>query len=103
MTFPYSNNFITNLLRIAINMFSRSGEDLVRSAIFEVTWKGFFNLPFSGMSTGIVAYITALSNLPLPQVWTVFYLAAVILTGIDGQVSLLIYISQVMPPSGPRV
>ncbi|XP_060553137.1 sodium- and chloride-dependent glycine transporter 1-like [Ruditapes philippinarum] len=37
----------------------------------------------AGMSVGIVAYITALSSLPFTQIWSVCFLAAIILTGIN--------------------
>ncbi|KAH3885125.1 hypothetical protein DPMN_009115 [Dreissena polymorpha] len=38
-----------------------------------------------GMSVGVVSYITALSSLPVPQLWTVLFVTAILLTGIDGQ------------------
>ncbi|XP_060564894.1 sodium- and chloride-dependent GABA transporter 2-like [Ruditapes philippinarum] len=56
-----------------------------------------------GMSVGIVAYITALSSLPFPQIWTVCFLAAIILTGIDGQLVPMDMLMQLIGDVFPRV
>ncbi|XP_053376578.1 sodium- and chloride-dependent glycine transporter 2-like [Mercenaria mercenaria] len=57
----------------------------------------------AGMSVGIVAYITALSSLPFPQIWTVCFLAAIILTGIDGQLVPMDMLMQLIGDLFPRV
>ncbi|KAL4224015.1 Sodium- and chloride-dependent GABA transporter 1 [Mactra antiquata] len=57
----------------------------------------------AGMSVGIVAYITALSSLPLPQLWTVFFLLSVLLTGIDGQLVPMDMLMQLIGDLFPKV
>ncbi|XP_052801546.1 sodium-dependent proline transporter-like isoform X2 [Mya arenaria] len=57
----------------------------------------------AGMSVGIVAYITALSALPFPQIWTVCFVAAIILTGIDGQLVPMDMLMQVLGDLFPKL
>ncbi|XP_045209183.2 sodium- and chloride-dependent glycine transporter 2-like [Mercenaria mercenaria] len=48
----------------------------------------------AGMATGMVAYVTALSSFPVPQLWSVLFLVSILFTGIDGQLLALEMIMQ---------
>ncbi|KAL4223341.1 hypothetical protein ACF0H5_016812 [Mactra antiquata] len=60
------------------------------------------NVISAGMSTGMVAYITALASLPFPQIWSGFFLISTILTGIDSQLIPLDMIIQLFGDLFPR-
>ncbi|XP_052802357.1 sodium- and chloride-dependent neutral and basic amino acid transporter B(0+)-like isoform X2 [Mya arenaria] len=57
----------------------------------------------AGFSTGLVAYITALSSLPLPQLWTFLFLLSGILTGLEAQMIPIEMIIQVIGDFFPRL
>ncbi|XP_060558114.1 sodium- and chloride-dependent glycine transporter 1-like [Ruditapes philippinarum] len=105
-------HFKENCLRTSIilplaNMFMAAFSGLVcfsvlgnMAHIYDVDVTEVIN---AGMSVGIVAYITALSSLPFPQIWTVCFLAALILTGIDGQLVPMDMLMQLIGDVFPRV
>ncbi|XP_045173767.2 sodium-dependent proline transporter-like [Mercenaria mercenaria] len=57
----------------------------------------------AGMSTGIVAYITALSSLPIPQLWAGLFLISMYLTGVESQLIPLEMIMQFIGDLYPRM
>ncbi|XP_053374952.1 sodium- and chloride-dependent neutral and basic amino acid transporter B(0+)-like [Mercenaria mercenaria] len=56
----------------------------------------------AGMATGIVAYITALTSFPVPQLWTSLFLMSVLLTGVDSQLIPFDMIMQLIGDLFPR-
>ncbi|XP_060555847.1 sodium- and chloride-dependent glycine transporter 1-like isoform X2 [Ruditapes philippinarum] len=56
----------------------------------------------AGMATGMVAYITALTSFPLPQLWTSLFLISILLTGVDSQLIPLDMIMQLIGDLYPR-
>ncbi|XP_045172536.2 sodium- and chloride-dependent glycine transporter 2-like isoform X2 [Mercenaria mercenaria] len=56
----------------------------------------------AGMAVGMVAYITALSSFPLPQLWTSLFLVSILLTGVDSQLIPLDMIMQLIGDLYPR-
>ncbi|XP_053374876.1 sodium- and chloride-dependent glycine transporter 2-like [Mercenaria mercenaria] len=57
----------------------------------------------AGMATGMVAYITALSSFPVPQLWSVLFLVSMLCTDIDAQLLPLEMIMQLLGDVFPSV
>ncbi|XP_052802851.1 sodium- and chloride-dependent glycine transporter 2-like [Mya arenaria] len=57
----------------------------------------------AGFSTGLVSYITALSTLPMPQLWTFLFLLSGVLYGTEGQMIPIEMMVQLIGDLFPRL
>ncbi|XP_052801914.1 sodium- and chloride-dependent glycine transporter 2-like isoform X2 [Mya arenaria] len=57
----------------------------------------------AGFSTGLVSYITALSTLPLPQLWTFLFILSGVLSGMEAQMIPIEMVIQLIGDLFPRL